>query len=102
MEELQDVYKFMMLYYCRDIPKLKAAARAKKLEAVSRCEAVDDDDEWAAGDSLKQASRNSMYTMCVQAGLGSVEGSSVQSEGIGRLILTAILMLLSTHSNDPC
>ena len=60
-----------MLYYGREIPKMKAAAKQKKAEAIARGEAVDDDDEaGGSGEALKQASRNNMYTMCVQAGLG--------------------------------
>ena len=73
LEELHDVYQHYLLYYGRDIPKMKAHMKAKeKAEKAGGGEdgedgGHDDDDEPDHGQ--KTATRKSSYTMCVQAGL---------------------------------
>ena len=57
------IYSFLSF---RDVPKMKAAERKKQAEDRGAPE----DEDGADGETLKQASRNSMYTMCVQNGLG--------------------------------
>ena len=74
LEELRDVYQHFLLYYGRDLAKMKAHMKAKKKaekatgggEDGEGGEDHDDDDDQ---DTLKQASRNSKYSMCAQAGL---------------------------------
>lgn len=72
LEELRDVYQHFLLYYGTEVPKMKAHMRAKKKaekasgEGGGEEDGDDDDDQ----EQLKQATRKTGYTMCVQAGLG--------------------------------
>ena len=73
MDELRDVYQHFMLYYGNDIPKMKAALKAKKRQQQQQQqeegaeEQEEHDDE---PDVLKHAKRKNLYMMCVEAGLG--------------------------------
>ena len=74
MEELRDVYQHFLLYYGPDIPKMKNAMKARKRrEREERGEDPDNEEgDEEEEETLKQASRNSGYSMCVKAGLGTV------------------------------
>ena len=80
--ELQDVYQQFLLYYGNDVPKMKLAARAarKKQQELQRQEhggeEQDQEDEQEDDQTmLKQASRKTGYTMCIEAGLGTGLGT---------------------------
>ena len=76
IEELRDVYQHFLLYYGTDIPKMKnfMKAKAKKMKSEAGAEGEEEEkkeeDEDEEGDTLKQASRKTGYSICVQAGLG--------------------------------
>ena len=82
MDELRDVYQHFMLYYGNDVPKMKAHLKAKKkkereAERASREgaegeERPEEEDREEDMDTLKQATRKSGYTMCVEAGLAEL------------------------------
>ena len=76
IEELRDVYQHFLLYYGTDIPKMKnfMKAKAKKMKSETGVEGEEEEkkeeDEDEEADTLKQASRKTGYSICVQAGLG--------------------------------
>ena len=87
LEEFGDVYKHFLLYYGTDIPKMNAWSRAKLKKKKQKKEEEGDGEggeepkkeeeeeevpEDGEGDTLKQASRKSGYTICAQAGLGKL------------------------------
>lgn len=80
-DELRDVYQQFLLYYGADIPKMKANLRAKqrkerearRQEGEERPPDEEDRDPEDEGENLKQATRKSGYTMCVEAGLGTLK-----------------------------
>ena len=72
MDELRDVYQHFMLYYGSDIQKMKNALKEKRRQRRQEMEGEDGQDEpedELPGDQLKQASRQTTYTMCKQYGL---------------------------------
>ena len=74
MEELRDVYQHFLLYYGTDIPRMKAQQRQVRRKAREE-EGEEEEDEAQEPDGLKQASRKTGYSICVQAGLGRFLGS---------------------------
>ena len=78
MEELRDVYQHFLLYYGTQLPKMKMHMKAKKKAEKAAGGGGGEDGEEAEGqeeeeeqEQLKQATRKTGYTMCVQAGLGT-------------------------------
>jgi len=74
MEELRDVYQHFMLYYGPDIPKMKLALKEKKKREREASKTADgqpeEENEEDDRELLKQSSRKTGYTICIQAGLG--------------------------------
>ena len=76
MEELNDVYQHFLLYYGLDIPKMKAHMKAKKKAERASGEGggdggedMENNEEEDDQETLKQATKKTGYSMCVQAGL---------------------------------
>ncbi len=70
IEELHDVYQHFLLYYGTDIPKMKAALKAKKRREREAGEGGEEEEEQDEHESLKMATRKTGYNLCIQAGLG--------------------------------
>ena len=71
MEELRDVYQHFLLYYGTDIPRMKAQQRQVRRKAREEDGEEGEEEETQEPDGLKQASRKTGYSICVQAGLGT-------------------------------
>ncbi|XP_074640844.1 transcription elongation factor SPT6-like [Tubulanus polymorphus] len=70
IEELNDVYQHFLLYYGRDIPKMKAALKRKKRqeeEGAGQDEEAENEEQ--SSEIPKQATRKTGYNMCQNAGL---------------------------------
>ncbi|KAK2185910.1 hypothetical protein NP493_217g02051 [Ridgeia piscesae] len=72
MEELRDVYQHFLLYYGTDIPRMKAQQRQVRRKAREEDGEGEEEEEAQEPDGLKQASRKTGYSICVQAGLADV------------------------------
>lgn len=70
MEELRDVYQHFLLYYGTDIPRMKAQQRQVRRKTRDEDGEGEEEDEVQEPEGLKQASRKTGYSICVQAGLG--------------------------------
>ena len=74
------MYQHFLLYYGNDVPKMKAAQKAakkkqKELQRLENGEEAEQDMEEEPEEpdtSLKQATRKTGYSLCVDAGLGTL------------------------------
>ena len=75
MEELHDVYQHFLLYYGSDIPRMKAQQRQarKKAKEEDGEGGEEGEEEVQEPEGLKQATRKTGYSICVQAGLGTYQ-----------------------------
>ena len=86
IEELRDVYQHFLLYYGHEIPAMRNAEKQQK--ARERAERGADEEQAAEEEDhhdnlMKQATRRSGYSICLNARLGQWAGGgggSVNSE----------------------
>ena len=81
IEELRDVYQHFLLYYGHEIPAMRNAE--KKQKAQERAEQAPDEEQPAEEDQqynlIKQATRRSGYSICLNAKLGQCQESFLPS-----------------------
>ena len=75
LEELRDVYNHFLLYYGSDIIKMRNAEKVKENEEQREKDGEEGGNaeaDKAHQETIKQASRNSGYTICVKNKLGEI------------------------------